>query len=100
MAGFFVLDVLRKRAYLVFGTAPLRREEGVMDQQEKHAQLVAALNAQLLQATTGFNRWVTGVAVGHDPTNDECLKHYDEHKGSKQFRLEWDAEHTNRSSSA
>lgn len=37
------------------------------------------------EAITGFNRWVAGVNLGHDPTNTECLRWYVDHGGPQNF---------------
>lgn len=36
-----------------------------------------------------FNRWVTKLDVGHDPTDEECAQHYLTHGGVDNFRKKY-----------
>jgi hypothetical protein len=36
-------------------------------------------------AITGFNRWVCGVGLRHDPTNTECIFWFADHGGAEWF---------------
>ena len=47
--------------------------------------LPAYLQAQAREACAGFNRWVTGVAVKHDPTPSECVSHWAINGGPEEF---------------
>lgn len=53
---------------------------------EKHAQRLRENLEQIAEATTGFNRWVTGVELGCDPDNAACIWHYNAHGGPEHFR--------------
>lgn len=37
------------------------------------------------EMTTGFNRWVTGINLDKDPTDEECAKHYAKNNGMEDF---------------
>lgn len=44
------------------------------------------LKEQVLEARSDLNRYYTGLAVGHDPTEAECLMHYSLCGGARDFR--------------
>ena len=43
------------------------------------------MRLQIQEITTGFNRWVTGINLDKDPTDEECAKHYARNKGMEDF---------------
>jgi hypothetical protein len=55
-----------------------------------HDQLHTRNRSQVEEATTGFNRWVTGVELRCDPTDEQCLTHWAEHKGFDDWRSRHD----------
>lgn len=54
--------------------------------------------AQIAEAESPFNMWVTGVELKHPPTQDEALAHYIKKGGAKHFaekkKQETDVQHT------
>lgn len=50
--------------------------------------LAAYLRAERELVLSPFNVWVTGVAVGHSPTEEECWKHFVRSGGNDRFRRE------------
>lgn len=50
------------------------------------------MKRQCLEMLDDFNKWVTGVEVKHDPTKDECARHYIEHGGAEHFASEYEIE--------
>ena len=41
---------------------------------------------QMAEFLGDFNKWVTGEAVGHDPTPEECFWHYYHNGGPEAYR--------------
>ena len=41
--------------------------------------LASLSDRQKAEALSDFNRWVTGVALGHPPSDEECFRHYIQH---------------------
>ncbi len=48
-----------------------------------HREDMASMVGEILDP---FNVWVTGIAVGHSPTHNECAQHYMTHGGLERFR--------------
>ena len=49
---------------------------------EEHRQYLAE---QLNEMLGSFNRWVTGVALNHPPSDSEAVKHYIQNGGAEDF---------------
>lgn len=41
---------------------------------------------QMADMLSPFNLWVTGIAIGHQPSADEAAEHYERCGGSDHFR--------------
>jgi len=51
-----------------------------------HPTADARIKEEVAEILGPFNTWVTGVAVGHEPTSHECFRHWLRHGGLKRFR--------------
>lgn len=51
------------------------------------------MSAQLEEALSDYNRWLTGEKVGHPPSIDECLYFYVFGGGSADFEKRWKKNH-------
>lgn len=49
----------------------------------------AYMQAQVQEMNSGFNRWVTGEKVNHDPSELELYSNYVSSGGAARFRAKW-----------
>lgn len=56
------------------------------------SDLLSYMKAQTGEILSELNRWFTGIAVGHDPTPDECAWHYINNGGAEAFAKRWKKE--------
>jgi hypothetical protein len=60
---------------------------------KKSSPLLEFFNGLRNEIHSPFNEWVTGVAVGHPPTNDEKIVHFLVHGGRENYRKRFLSEH-------
>lgn len=51
------------------------------------------MTAQIKEMLGEFNRWITGVKVGHLPSDEECAYHYIRDGGAEDFSKRWKYQH-------
>ncbi|MEK9201570.1 MAG: hypothetical protein AAB944_01215 [Patescibacteria group bacterium] len=47
------------------------------------------MTKQLEEMFSPLNRYFTGIAVGHNPNEEECMMHYSLNGGSDSFEKRW-----------
>ena len=51
------------------------------------------IEAEIKEILSPFNRWITGIKVDHQPSDEECAYYYIRDGGADNFAIKWKYQH-------